>query len=246
MSATPLGIILRAALIAGVVAGLVTAVFHSIVTEPVIEAAIALEEQQHTAPPHNAHEEPVVSRGVQRAGLFLGFALYGLTWALLVGAAAALAGRLLPGVGAPQQGMLLAALAWWSVTLLPFLKYPANPPGVGDPETITFRQSILLAFMALSVAGTALALALDRILRERRGGRLAAAGALVAFGALLYIAMPENPDAMTMPPALVTAFRVRSLAGLTLFWAVFGGMFGLALRRAPSPQGKPALGDASA
>jgi hypothetical protein len=117
---------------------------------------------------------------------------------------------------------------------------------VGDPETITYRQSAFLLFMALSVAGTALALALDRSLAGRNGGRLLAAGFLVAFGALLYVVMPASPDAVTMPLELVTGFRVRSLAGLTLFWAVFGGVFAWRLGRTEDQQGQAVLRDAPA
>ena len=39
------------------------------------------------------------------------------------------------------------------------IKYPANPPAVGDPETIYYRQSLYVGYLAIS-GFTALALAL--------------------------------------------------------------------------------------
>ena len=39
------------------------------------------------------------------------------------------------------------------------IKYPANPPAVGDPETIYYRQSLYVGYLVIS-GFTALALAL--------------------------------------------------------------------------------------
>jgi predicted cobalt transporter CbtA len=39
------------------------------------------------------------------------------------------------------------------------------------------------------------------------------------------VALPTNPDPITMPLDLVGQFRVYSLIGLTLFWAVLGLCF---------------------
>lgn len=238
MRELPFGLVLKAALIAGVVAGLVVASFHYVATEPVIEQAIALEEQLHTGDGHGATEEPLVSRDFQRAGLFLGFLLYGTTWALLFAAVFGVAQRWLPAVSAPQRGLLLAALGYWSVALLPFLKYPANPPGVGDPDSITLRQTLYLGFLALSVASAAAAIAAGRsVSRMQAAGRsrgravAVAASVLMVFAAGLLLAMPGNPDPIEMPLDLVAHFRVLSLAGLTLFWTVLGATFGLLVRR---------------
>ena len=45
METKPLGAVLKAALLAGLVAGAVAAGFHSLVTEPVIDRAIQIEEK---------------------------------------------------------------------------------------------------------------------------------------------------------------------------------------------------------
>jgi predicted cobalt transporter CbtA len=136
----PLGTILKAAIIAGLLAGLTVAVFHLVVTEPIIDQAIALEEQRADA--GHAHEEPIVSRRAQRGGLILGYLLYGLTWALLFAVVFQVTQRWLPANSGVAQGALLAFLAYWSVCLLPFLKYPANPPAIGRRSTRASWRSL--------------------------------------------------------------------------------------------------------
>lgn len=225
----PLGTVLKAAIVAGLIAGLATALFHLAVTEPVIDQAIVFEEQVHGA--EAAHEAPLVSRDVQRAGLVVGYLLYGLMWALPFGAIYHAAQRLLPTHHASRRGLLLALAAYWATGLFPFLKYPANPPGVGEPETIAYRQTLYLSFLALSVAGTTLAVALGRTIG--RSGQMRSLSALtfsIVSAVVLYLAMPVNLDPVPLPTDLVLRFRVLSLVGITLFWGVLGLGFGWLVR----------------
>jgi predicted cobalt transporter CbtA len=218
------GTILWSALVAGVVAGLAAAAFHFLVTESVIDHAIELETLRRQA--EGTFEEPMLSRNVQKVGLFVGFVIYGLTWSLLFGAVFHVAQRWLPGKTPQRRALSMAGAALWSVAVLPFLKMPANPPGVGDPETITYRQTLYLAALALSILGTALAV----ILARRRGWRLAL-GALVVYDVLLFVLLPNNPDPVLLPPDVLWTFRGLSLLGLGVFWAALGLTFGFLLRR---------------
>jgi predicted cobalt transporter CbtA len=217
--------VLWSALLAGVVAGLAAAAFHFFATEPVIDRAITLETIRHQAA--GTFEEPMVSRGVQQVGLFVGFVIYGLTWSLLFGATFHVTKRWLPAWSVLKRGLFLALAAYWSVALFPFLKIPANPPGVGDPETINLRQGLYLSALVLGVLGTALAIA---IARSPRYGWRPAFAFLAVFAIVVYIALPGNPDAIEMPMQIVLTFRALSIAGLTLFWAVLGLTFGALLR----------------
>jgi predicted cobalt transporter CbtA len=221
----PLGTVLRAALVAGLAAGLAVAAFHLLATEPVIDHAIALEAQLQRA--KGTQEELSVSRAAQREGLVFGLLLYGLTWSLLFGAIYHFVQDWLPAFGALKRGLLLALLGYWSVALLPFLKYPANPPGAGDPNTVGYRMLLYLGMLMLSMHGTVQALALARA--DFGGWRLVPAF-LVFFGVGVYLVMPDTPDAIHIPADVVATFRGLSLAGLTLFWAVLGLSFGLLLR----------------
>jgi predicted cobalt transporter CbtA len=226
----PLSTILWSALLAGIVAGLAAAAFHFLATEPVIDRAITLETLRRRA--EGTYQEPMVGRGAQQIGLFVGFLIYGLTWSLLFGAVFHLAQRWQPDWSPMRRGLAVALVAYWSVALFPFLKYPANPPGVGDPDTITYRQALYLGSLGLSVLGTALAIALAR--SRRRGWRPALAF-LAVFALAVYVVLPGNPDAIEMPMPIVMTFRALSIAGLTLFWAVLGVTFGALLRRRAAP-----------
>jgi predicted cobalt transporter CbtA len=228
-----LGPILKASVVAGLIAGAVVSGFHALLIEPIIERAIALEEH-HSQTPGEAHAEPVVDRPTQRWGLVLGFVLYGAIWGLLLGLLMYLIQGWRPTTWSiVRYGFVLAALLGWSVALFPFLKYPANPPGVGETETIGYRQALYFGFMGLSVVGTALAVGLFRLLNRPTGapsrgrvGWLVAAAFYVIYAAAIYAALPANPDPVEMPADLIWTFRAISFVGLMLFWMILGGMFG--------------------
>ncbi|MCI0747929.1 MAG: CbtA family protein [Verrucomicrobia subdivision 3 bacterium] len=237
MNTVSLGNVLKAALLAGLAAALAAAAFHSLVTEPVIDQAIAIEEQRSAAgdPPG----APVVSRDMQRIGLWIGFLMYGFSWALLFGTLYYLAQRWLPGSDASKQGLALALLGYWAIGLMPFLKYPANPPGVGDPVTIGYRQTLYFGLLAITLIGAGLTVALNRRFSRsanRLRGRWLTLVFLVVFSAVVYFAMPGNSDPVQMPMSLVTNFRVLSLMGVTLFWSVLGLGFARFVRSSTAGQ----------
>jgi hypothetical protein len=214
-------------------AGAITAGFHTLLLEPLIEHAIQLEEQAQQA--HGkAGEEPVVDRPTQRWGLVLGFLVYGAMWGLLFGLLAYFAQSIRPSAWTTARyGFILALLVGWTVALLPFLKYPANPPGVGAAESIGYRQWLYMGSLGLSVIGTAMAVWLGRRLQPsistasaaRRPFTLAVV-AYVIYAIVVYAAMPANPDPVEMPTDLLWLFRAVAFAGLILFWILLGGAFG--------------------
>jgi hypothetical protein len=231
MNLLSLGTTLKAAVLAGVVAALVVAVFHSAATEPVIDHAIMLEEQ---ASQQMDAAEPAVSRDTQRFGLIIGMLLYGLTWALIFGCIYQLSQTWLPASTTAARGALLALGTYIAVAFFPFVKYPANPPGVGEPETIVLRQALYLLAIVLGIGGVAIALGLAKSTQDRAEPlrRFAPLGFLAVFGAVAYLVLPNSPDAVRMPADVVGAFRALSLAGLTLFWVLFGAGFVLLVRGA--------------
>jgi hypothetical protein len=236
-----LGCVLRAAVIAGLIGGALTAAFHSLLTEPLIDKSIAIEEAT-TAARGQVPVPPVVDRATQRKGLIVGFLMYGLSCGLLFGVLFHLTRPWHPPewTGA-RSGAIAALLTGWSVAVLPFLKYPANPPGVGESGTIAYRQALHMSFVVLSVAGTALALALHRFVglqtrtpRRERARWWPAAAAYAAYAAALYLAMPATHDLVWMPGELVSGFRAASLAGLLVFWVVLAGAFAWLSRDEPA------------
>jgi hypothetical protein len=237
-----LGSVLKAAVVAGLIAGAITAGFHTLLLEPLIERAIELEEQA-SENPGQVRGEPLIDRPTQRWGLVLGFLVYGALWGLLFGLASYFAHTLRPAAWTTRRfGLSWALLVGWSVAMLPFLKYPANPPGVGEPETIAYRQGLYFGFLVLSAVGTAVAVGVSHWLR--RSARLASAGRMhitlavavyVVYIVVVYLVMPANPDPVEMPAELVWPFRVVAFLGLILFWTVLGGVFVWWLRDAPAP-----------
>ena len=112
-----LGSILKLAVVAGLIAGAVISGFHTLLIEPYIERAIAIEEQ-HSQAHGEAHEEPVVDRPTQRWGLVLGFILYGAIWGLLLGVLTYLIQGWRPTSWTiVRYGVVLAVIVGWSVAL---------------------------------------------------------------------------------------------------------------------------------
>jgi hypothetical protein len=229
---------LRAAIVAGLIAAVLASLFHQVLTEPVIDRAIAAEEARATAQPGHTHgEAPVVSRGGQKVGLVVGLLVYGLVWGLLVGLALyATRGWVPPGWSLGRRGPIVAGLVGWSAALFPFLKYPANPPGVGEAETVGYRQTLYVGFIALAILGAALAASLRRRLAGTSRGAsvwIAPLALYAAWALAIYALMPPNPDPVELSASIVRPFRALSLAGLVVFWGVFAGALGYLGRERP-------------
>jgi len=220
-----LAAVLKAVVLAGLLGGLVAAGFHWMLTEPLIDRAVEIEQHAHGSPAAFP-VEPAVSRPVQKLGLFVGFILYGSAWGLLFGLLAYAIRPWFSEIDYGKQGLLLALLLGWAVAIFPMLKYPANPPGVGELETIGYRQQLFLGFIALSLIATVAAVACER--RLRRTGRRARAGVIITYAgglAMLFSAFPPNPDPVRLPSDLVGEFRFLSLLGQFVLWTAMGGMF---------------------
>ena len=103
--------------------------------------------------------EPDTKHSYSNSGyLVLGFVIYGALWGLLFGLVAYGIQTSRPAAWTTARfGFTLALLVGWSVAMLPFLKYPANPPGVGEASTIAYRQGLYLGFLGLAGAGTVVA-----------------------------------------------------------------------------------------
>src|SRR5439155_3576026 len=137
--------------------------------EPQVGQAISFEDQQARAA-GVVLTPAIVSRDVQGSvGLLTGAVVYGLSLGGLFSLVfAALYGRVVRASPA-RTTMWLAAGAFVVVILVPFLKYPANPPAVGKPETLGTRTELYLLMLASSVLAAVIAVRLGRWLAARRG-----------------------------------------------------------------------------
>ncbi len=223
------GSILRRALAAGAVVGILVGAYVYAVVEPTIGAAIALEEAASRAADDGSqrHDEPLFSRGEQVAGGVAATFITTIVVAAVFGTVYSAARHRVPAHLELSRALWLAAVGFLAVALIPALKYPANPPGVGDPETVVERSVLYLICLVVSVLITIALTWLSGILRARvtDRNRLAAVGiaGVVAYGLLLVLlpATPGGADA-AVPAELVWEFRVRSLGGLALLWLGLG------------------------
>lgn len=220
-------------LLAGATAGLLTGLVALLLAAPTLDAAIALEE---------AGGDELFTRAEQKAGLVLGLVLVGLA----LGALFALAYRVLPDDLQARpwtRSLALAAGGFTAIYLVPFLRYPANPPGVGDESTLDARTSAYLLCIALGVVVVSGGFAAARALARRglpswqRQPVVLVAGVTVV--ALAYALMPPAVAPTEVPADLVWDFRVRALGLQVLFYATLGAVFGALAERtvvaAPDP-----------
>lgn len=231
---------LRRGLAAGLLAGLLAGVFAFFVGEPMLDRAVAIEEA--SAGHHHAEGE-AFSRPTQRLGLFFATGLFGATAGGIFGLAFAFFRDRLASGGDLRRSFSLTAALFAGAFAIPFLKYPANPPAVGDPSTIGARTAAYFALVALSLLAVLAAWLAARSLRERGVGtakRRAAVGAgLAVVVALLFAALPPGASAAGFPSGLLWGFRLSSFGTQLVFWAGLGLLFGLLCERA-NRQGDPA------
>jgi hypothetical protein len=224
-----------------VVAGLLAFAFARAFGEPQVDLAIAFEEQisQAAAPAQGAAEteQPaLVSRETQAGlGLLTGIVVYGAAVGGLFALAFACVYGRLGNLGARETAALLALGAFLAVVLVPFLKYPANPPAVGIDETIAARTELYFIMLIVSLATLALSIWVARGLWLRHGGfnavAIAGALALVIITAAFYLLpdineMPENFSAL-----VIWKFRMASLGIHAILWTTIGLLFGLLTER---------------
>jgi predicted cobalt transporter CbtA len=229
----------RRGIAAGLLAGLLAGVFALLVGEVPLSEAIDLEERAHAAvdadaAAHDHGDEFAVPRTTQQALLPVGSALLGAAYGGLFGLVFALCAK-----GSPNRwraALAAGVAAWGAVALFPSLKYPANPPGVGDPETVNARTTWFLVALALSVALALLLWFVARRLRERGvedvpRQLLIGAAAVVAYG-VLFIALPSNKDAVEVPAALLWDFRLAAMGTQAILWFGLAVAFGWLTHRA--------------
>jgi hypothetical protein len=227
-------------MLVGILAGLLSFGFLKLYGEPQVDRAIAFETQldearaaAEAAKGVAVEEAPeLISRRIQAGvGLLTAVLVYGTAFGGLFGLAFAFAyGRVGGALRPESMSVLLAATGFIAIYLIPNLKYPANPPSVGDPETIGIRTALYFIMIALSVAAMVAAIALKRLIVPQFGEwnatLLAAASylTLVAIAGFLLPTINEVPD--TFPAVVLWRFRVASIGAQLIMWGTLGVLFG--------------------
>lgn len=232
-------------LLAGAVGAALAFLFARLCAEPVIGRAIAFEDGRVDAEnAHGVHEHgaELFTRGVQSGvGLGFGMLIFGLAMGALFAVLFCVAYARTDTVAPQRLSALLAAGAFVTVYVVPFVKYPPNPPAVGQSDTIGARTGWYVVMVASSVALAVAAVWLRRRLSERIGTpnatALAAAAYLLAVLAVA-VALPsvdETPGPLRDPAGTIVypgfpadvlyEFRLLSLATQLVLWAGLGAVF---------------------
>jgi len=217
-------------LISGGLAGLVHGTINFAIVEPYLDQAIGLENESLFA---SGEAEDTLEfwaeyesyRIWQKSGQVLAGVILGLAMGSLFGIVFALSRNSLPGKNIVTKAVFLSGLMWFTLYLIPFLKYPANPPTVGEADTVVLRMILYVSFIIISGIGIIVFYKLFTKLNKNKKYF-----ALIGYAGLMSIAfimMPDNPDEITAPMNLVNEFRFVSVLGVTSFWGSVGIILGL-------------------
>jgi len=218
-------------LVSGALAGTIHGMANLVIVEPYLDEAIGIENQNLFA---SGEEKDTPQfwveydsyRGWQKGGQILAGTILGTSIGALFGIVYAFARNSLPGNNDIKKALVLAGIMWLTIFLIPFLKYPANPPTVGDPETVVLRAILYLSFIAISGFGAVAFYQLYKKMQSK--SKIAALVGYAVFIGLVFALMPPNPDEVTAPMDLVNGFRAMSVVAVSVFWisvAVILGMF---------------------
>jgi Probable cobalt transporter subunit (CbtA) len=236
--------------ILGIVAGLLAFGWAKVFGEPSVEAAVQFESAQDDARRATViaagrqpePEEPeIFSRTVQSGiGLLTGVVVVGAGLGCMFAILFAFANGRIGSLGPGPTSVLIAFYGLVSVYVVPALKYPANPPSIGQPETIKYRTGLYFLMMAISVASTLGALLLQRRLAPRHGGwngSLIAVGAYLVVIAASFVLLPGiNEVPAGFPAVTLWNFRLASLGLQTVLWGGIGVLFGYVAEHAARPR----------
>ena len=216
-------------LISGCFAGVIHSFANLAIVEPYLDEAIGIENQNlfESGEEMDTTEfwvEYNSYRYWQKSGQVLAGAILGTSFGALFGIVFVFSKNVLPQGNYVKKGLVLAGIMWFTLYFIPFLKYPANPPTVGDPDTVVLRGVLYLVFIAISGFGAVGFYQLFKRLQKNK--KFVAFVGYAAFISAVFIAMPANPDEVTAPMDLVNDFRTMSAIAVSIYWIVLGIIFG--------------------
>jgi Probable cobalt transporter subunit (CbtA) len=264
----------------GALGGLLAFVFARIMAEPLVQKAIDYESGRDAAQDALrraaglavAPAEPdVFSRGVQRnVGIGVGGILFGLAMGGLFAVAYILIQRRTQTRLRPRVlALLVAGAGFFGLFLVPFLKYPANPPSIGHGDTIGDRSLLYVIMVGASVGFLIAAVVAARKLSPRLGGwnatLLAGAAYVVVIAVVMLILPPlghlhanvvryghqatETPLPLRdshglivfpgFPADVLFKFRLYALINQLILWTTIGLAFGPLVERMLAPAPRP-------
>jgi predicted cobalt transporter CbtA len=219
--------------LAGLLGGALAGAFGYLLAEPVMDRAVALEAARTKAA--GEHVVELYSRHTQHLGFLVATTVVGVAFGVLFGIVHGALHRTDPDRDPWRRALQLGGCGFFGVYLVPFLRYPANPPGVGDPGTIDARTHAYLSAVVIGLVGAVTIALAARGLAERGWRASHRQLALVGIGVLtlaLTFVLPDNTDEIGVGPALLWEFRLLALATSALLWGGMAVAFGLLGERA--------------
>jgi hypothetical protein len=207
-------------LISGLLAGVIHGFANIILVEPYLDNAIGIENQRLFAS-GEAQNTPQFwekfsdYRIWQKQGSVVAGALLGVATGSLFGLVYAYSRQRLPTDNDVTKALVLAGIMWATIFFIPFLKYPANPPTVGDPHTIFLRTELYVTFLTLSGFG---ALGFAMLYKRMQSKRFVAFLGYAGYISLAFFVMPPYPDTISISMDLVNGFRIVSAITMTVYW----------------------------
>ncbi|OWV87393.1 hypothetical protein ATY75_03540 [Rhizobium sp. N122] len=225
------GNLLLRGMLAGLLAGILVFAFAHAFGEPLVDAAIAFEEASAQAAGEAAEPE-IVSRATQAGpGLFIGVVAYSIAVGGLFALAFAFVHGRISSLSARGTSAVIAIFAFVAIVLVPAIKYPANPPAVGNADTIGVRTELFFLMIVVSLAALIAAVVLSRRLSERfghwNGAIIAGIAYFVFIGLVLYLLPPINEVPENFSAMVLWRFRTTTLAMHAILWATLGLAFGV-------------------
>ncbi len=227
-------------MLVGLAAGLLAFAFAYIFGEPQVQHAIDFEDQLA-----RMHHEPagaeLVSRGTQRTlGLLIGNVVLSVALGGLFSLVFAWAYGRIGAMGPRLTAAVLALGAYLTITVVPFTKYPANPPAIGSPDTIDRRTLLFIAMITITILAAIAAGRIRRQLLPRLGSWNAALLAVGAFLVVIAVAQlvlpPVHETPQGFPADVLWRFRIASLGINATIWATIGLGFGVVAERLLVPR----------
>jgi len=223
------GLFIIIVLVTGCFAGTIHGLANLVIVEPYLDEAIGIENQnlfasgeEEDTPQFRAEYESY--RIWQKGGQVLAGAILGTSVGALFGIVYAYSRHVLPGNHEMKKTFALAGIMWFTMFIIPFLKYPGNPPTVGDPETVVLRATLYLAFIAISGFGVVAFYQLYKRLQNSK--KIVAVVGYAIFISIVFVLMPPNADEITAPMDLVNGFRAMSVLAVSTFWIAVAFILG--------------------
>ena len=218
-------------LISGCLAGLIHSGLNLVLVEPYLDQAIAIENQNLFL---TGEEDDTTQFWIkyydyriwQKGGQVIAGMILGTSLGALFGIVYAFARNSLPSKMEIGNTLSLAGIMWFTLFVIPFLKYPANPPTVGDSETVILRGILYISFISISGLGALGFYKLFKKLKIQK--KIIPFIAYAVFITSVFFVMPENPDLVDTQLEFVNQFRIAAFITSSVFWfslAIILGVF---------------------